>query len=157
MPATQRTTTKAARWAFAVWLVVIAVAVLQPHPTIATGLVDRVASLLTRVDVPRLISDPAHVEALLNGGMFLPAAALALLSWPRLHWCEVVVVGFGGSLAIELVQYFFLDARSAQAVDVVANTVGSLAGAILGELVRRRLRRISAAPAASQRSGQSRP
>jgi glycopeptide antibiotics resistance protein len=53
------------------------------------------------------------------------------------------MLGFAGSLAVELVQALFLDARSAQAIDVVANTSGAMAGALLGDLVRRRRRRES--------------
>ena len=113
--------------------------VFEPTPAIATGTVHDLSDRLLDLGLPRLIADSAHVEAILNAGMFLPAAALALLSWPRLRWADVVVFGFAASLAVELIQYFFLSARSAQTLDIVANTFGALVGALLGEALRQRL------------------
>jgi len=130
-----------ARIAFALWVAAAAVVLLEPSPAIATGTVHRTADLMAHAGLPAAICDPAHVEALLNAGMFLPPAALALLGWRTLRWADVAVFGFVGSFAVELTQALFFDARSAQAIDVVANTSGALAGALLGEFARRRRRR----------------
>lgn len=138
VPWSRETTTTAARWALGVWLVAVAIIVFQPRPAIATGTVHDLSAGLIALGFPVVIADPAHMEAILNAGMFLPAAALALLSWPRLRWADVVVVGFVASLSVEVVQYFFLSARTAETLDIVANTSGSLAGALIGEFVRSR-------------------
>lgn len=50
----------------------------------------------------------------------------------------MVAFGSVASLSVELIQYSFLSARSAQTLDIVANISGALAGALVGELVRGR-------------------
>jgi glycopeptide antibiotics resistance protein len=61
--------------------------------------------------------------------MFAPLTVLTTLIWPRRSWTYWVAWAFVLSCAVELSQGLFLPARSAQFVDVVANTLGALAGA----------------------------
>jgi VanZ family protein len=51
-----------------------------------------------------------------------------------------VVYAFVGSCAVELLQGLYLPPRSAQFVDVVANTLGGLVGAVFAAPVARLLR-----------------
>jgi VanZ family protein len=60
------------------------------------------------------------------------------LTWPQVHWANWVAYGFLGSGLVELVQGVILPARSAEFVDVVANTTGALVGALVALAVRRR-------------------
>ena len=63
--------------------------------------------------------------------MFTPVVLLAALTFPRHPWANWVVYGFVVSGAVELLQGFYLSPRSAQFVDVVANTLGALLGAVI--------------------------
>lgn len=81
---------------------------------------------------------PEDVDVGLNVAMMLVPALLGTLTFPRVRWWWFVLAGFVASLAIELTQYYWLDSRSAQVADVVANTAGALVGALSGRLLNRR-------------------
>ena len=104
---------------------------LQPTPTVASGTVGHVAEWLTAVGAPEVATAPGRVEMLLNAAMFAPVTLLAVLTWPQVHWAVWVVYGFVGSACVEAVQGLLLAARSAEYVDVVANTLGALVGAVV--------------------------
>ena len=54
---------------------------------------------------------------------------------PRLSVSDWVLVGFVGTLVVEVVQKLALPTRTGSTVDIVANTLGALAGAVLGRLL----------------------
>lgn len=109
---------------------------MQPEPAVASSVVVHAQELSVRLGAPSPVTAPGRIEALLNAAMFAPLAFLTLNSFPRLQWAEMVVVGFAGSLAVEVVQGLMLDARTSQAVDVVANTAGALVGAVVAVVSR---------------------
>jgi glycopeptide antibiotics resistance protein len=124
----------------AVYVVLLAMVLFQPVPTVASGTVGRVDEWLTALGAPAAVTVPGRVEMMLNAAMFAPVALLAALTWPGVHWASWVAYGFVGSALVEVVQGLLLSARSAELVDVVANTLGALVGAVLGQLVPKRSR-----------------
>lgn len=134
-------TPRNARRLFAVYAVLMCAVLLQPQPTVAAGGVGWLDDLLQHLGAPATLTATGRVEALVNTVLFIPPSALALLVFPRLRWSDVVVAGFVGSLAVELIQGLILSDRSAQAIDVVANTSGALIGALVGLAVLRKAQR----------------
>jgi glycopeptide antibiotics resistance protein len=118
--------------ALAAWTVVLALTLLAPSSAGPSWLVDTVATLLERLGVPDALAAPARVEFGLNVAAFVPLSLLGTLLWPRLTWRDWTAGGFAASFLVEAVQAVALDGRSATHSDVVANTLGTLVGALLG-------------------------
>ncbi|WP_299930954.1 VanZ family protein [uncultured Nocardioides sp.] len=129
-----RTTLRAA---LAAWVVILAVTLLAPSATGPSWLVETVAGALSRLGVPDALAAPARVEFGLNVAAFVPLSLLGAVLWPRLIWRDWTALGFASSFLVEVVQAVAFDARSATHADVVANTLGTLIGALLGHLVAR--------------------
>lgn len=115
----------------AAYLAFIGFVLLAPIPWLATGVVGETEDLLVRLGLPSGFTEGARVEFALNAAMFVPLALLAALSFPSRPWASWVAYGFIGSFLVEAVQAVFLPDRSAQFVDVVANTLGATVGALL--------------------------
>ena len=124
-----------------VYVAFLAMVLTQPQPTVAEGVVGGVARWLDGLGLPAWATEGSRVEFVLNAGMFAPAVLLAAVALPRHPWANWVVYGFVASGAVELCQGLFLSARTAQMVDVVANTLGALAGAVVSVPVIRVLER----------------
>jgi glycopeptide antibiotics resistance protein len=93
--------------------------------------VSRFGLWLQSKGAPAVLSTPGRVEFLLNTAMFAPVAFLAAVAFPRHPWANWVVYGFVLSGGVELLQGLYLPPRSAQFVDVVANTLGGLIGTVI--------------------------
>ncbi|WP_309104975.1 VanZ family protein [Microbacterium sp.] len=76
----------------------------------------------------------SRLEVLANVGMFVPVALLLTFVAGARRWWIVVAMCVALSAAIELVQAF-MPGRVAAALDVVANTLGALIGALLAVVV----------------------
>lgn len=109
----------------------IAFVLLAPIPSLASGVVGGTAGRLADLGLPPALTEPGRVEFVLNAAMFTPAVLLAALTFPHRPWATWVAYAFLGSFAVEAVQALFLPARSAQFVDVVANTLGAVVGVVL--------------------------
>jgi glycopeptide antibiotics resistance protein len=107
----------------------------KADPGTAASVVGWVSGLVDAWGAPAAITERARVEMALNAAMFTPVALLGALTFPDHPWANWVVYGFVGSVAMEVVQALWLPLRSAQYVDIVANTAGMLAGAVLSLLV----------------------
>ena len=130
--------------ALAVWVAVLAFALLSPSAEGPSWLVNQVAATAAAVGVPSAFVAGDRVEFLLNVAAFVPVSLLGSLLWQRLSWRDWTAGGFVASFLVELVQAVALDGRSATHADVVSNTVGALVGAVLGGwllLARQRLAR----------------
>lgn len=136
MPDTPRVT-RCARWALLGYALALGAVLLSPEPTVAADVVRLVGEWLRQLGPVGANLEPKRVEAALNAAMFVPLSALAVLALPKLRWQTVSLLAFGVSLAAEVFQRLALDARSAQLVDVVANTVGAILGAALAVAVQR--------------------
>ncbi|GAA1758071.1 hypothetical protein GCM10009795_000550 [Nocardioides hankookensis] len=73
----------------------------------------------------------AQAEFLCNIAILAPVSALGSLIWRRTTWRDWTAYAFVLACAVELTQGIFLGERTASATDVVANTLGGLAGAVL--------------------------
>lgn len=118
----------AIRTLLALYVLLLALVLLQPTPTVATAAVSRATALLVELRAPEVLIVSGRVEFMLNALMFAPVAFLAHLGFTGLRWATWVVGAFVASAAIELTQGYLLPARSAEYVDVVANTFGALVG-----------------------------
>ena len=76
-------------------------------------------------------------EFVANVGMLVPLILLCTIIWPRPSWRDWTAGVFLFSLGVEFIQAALLAERSASYSDVVANTLGGCAGAVLGLVARR--------------------
>ena len=118
--------------ALTAWTLLLAVTLLAPSAAGPSWLVETVSAGLERIGVPDSLTDGARVEFALNVVAFVPLSLLGTPLWPRLTWRDWTAAGFAASFLVEAVQAVVLDARSATHADVVANTLGTLVGAVLG-------------------------
>ncbi|SMY10720.1 VanZ family protein [Brevibacterium jeotgali] len=65
---------------------------------------------------------PPHGDKVLHAGSFLLATAFALLA--RLPWVPVIVFMLGHAIVSELIQGLFMESRSGEAADAVADVLG---------------------------------
>ena len=115
------------------YLVVLALIAFWPVP------VDRDAhdGLLAVIDWLQVHGAPGWVryslvEFVANIALFMPVGLFVTLMTGVRGWWLAVLVGFAASCTIELGQLIFLPDRLATMSDVIANTVGAAAGALLG-------------------------
>lgn len=83
----------------------------------------------------------AQAEFLCNVLIFAPVSALGSILWPRTTWLTWTAIAFVGACAVEIAQGALLPGRTASYVDVVANTLGGLLGALVPGAVRRAVSR----------------
>ncbi|WP_162598611.1 VanZ family protein [Nocardioides gilvus] len=133
--------TALARFALLVHIIFLAWVLFNPTPDVAIGTVGGVADRLAALGVPERLIAGGRVEFVLNALMFAPLPFLGALAFPRLRWSDWVAWTFIGSAGVEITQGLFLSGRSAQFVDVVANTLGGLLGAVCALIVGVVLRR----------------
>lgn len=126
-----------AGWALVAYVGFLAFVLGQTDASLAISVVGRFAHVLDIAGAPEAMATGSRAEFMLNAGMFAPMPLLAALMFPRHPWANWVVYAFVGSVAIELVQALWLPLRSAQYVDIVANTSGSVAGALGSQLLLR--------------------
>jgi hypothetical protein len=133
-------------WALAVasaaYAVVLWYLTLRPVPyePEVQGIVDLVVAWFARHDATAWLTLD-RVEFLSNIALFVPFGVLTVLWGAR--WWLAVVSGLAVSGTIELVQLSFLAERVPDVRDLVANTTGAAAGAVLAILIVRAARRRS--------------
>jgi hypothetical protein len=118
-----------------VWAAFLAWILLWPTGRPAGWVVSHAAQALWDVGLSQTVVTGSRVEFVLNAAMVVPLVLLAALLWPRWRWERWTAYAFVVSCSVELAQGLWLPLRSAQYVDVVANTLGAGAGAIVGQLV----------------------
>jgi hypothetical protein len=118
------------------YLIALAAIAFWPTPVDAgmRGELDRITAWFARHGLPMI--DYAFLEAGANVLLFVPLGLLLALLLPRRLAWVAVLVGLAASSLIELGQLLLLSARYATAQDVVMNTAGAAAGALLGVLLR---------------------
>lgn len=127
------------------YLVFVALVVFLPAPDAdrVTGLVWWTASLLAGWGLP-LEPTAVVLEFVANIALFVPIGLLARLALPRVRAWVIVLAGCLASTTIELVQ-LAIPSRYSTVSDVIANTLGTLAGvglvALVASVGRRRSRR----------------
>lgn len=96
------------------------------------------------VGVPERFRTQPRVEFVCNALILMPVSALGSLVWPQAGWREWTTYSFILSCAVELFQGLLLPDRTVATVDVVANTLGGLGGALAVTLAGRLRRRAAA-------------
>lgn len=112
----------------ALYLAVVGLIVFWPNADVASASVFWIADHLHRTGAPDWVT-PFKVEFATNTLMFMPLTFLGSFLVRRWSWVSWTLVGLAASLSIELTQYAFLSARSAQLADLESNTLGALLGA----------------------------
>lgn len=110
------------------YVLVLAGTLLNPSAAAPSRLVLSISSRAQGWGVPIQASHPARVEFALNAAAFALLVFLLAWMWAAPRWHQWTAWGFVGSFSVEAFQALFLDGRSAQHVDVVANTLGALLG-----------------------------
>ena len=127
------------RWLLAAYLALGAVLTMVPFDVErgAAHVVRRTAIEAGVRDASRL--HVHHLDVWVNLLMFVPAAALVALGWPRLARWKVVASLSALSAFIELTQLVLVHSRDASLLDWALNTVSAVVGcALVGQRVRRR-------------------
>lgn len=99
------------------------------------GQLASVLSFLHRQGIPRWF-DYSFIEASANVVLFVPLGCVACLAFPSKRWWQIGAFGLLVSSCIELGQHQFLNDRFASPSDIVTNTLGAVAGALLVKLGR---------------------
>jgi glycopeptide antibiotics resistance protein len=120
--------------AYLVYLAAVLELVLWPRPDTPSGAVAAVTGFLHAIGL-QAVGEP-QVEVALNVLLFVPLGLIGVLLVRRLPWSAWAVVGLGFSLFLEGCQWAFLPERTPALSDVLANTIGSALGALLGSRVR---------------------
>jgi glycopeptide antibiotics resistance protein len=116
---------------------IVLVATLTPT-TLDNGFessIDRLLAVAHRHGMPEWF-DYARLEFTANIGMFVPLAFIVAMLLPSTAWWLALLICPALSVCIELAQATFLSGRFATVSDVVANSIGSLIGALLAFVIR---------------------
>jgi glycopeptide antibiotics resistance protein len=124
--------------ALAVYSVLLAVALLAPTSGTQSTMASWVVDLGTWVGFSDELASQERAEFLCNAAILAPVAALGSLLWASTTWRDWTAYVFVIASTVELFQGVVLSSRTASYVDIVANTLGGLIGAV-GVLVGRRL------------------
>lgn len=117
----------------------------------ALGL-ERLGAVLP-LDAPGRLDFPT----LLNALLLAPLTALVMLAFPRLRWWWVALGGGAAAVAIETVQAVALPGRVASVGDVIANSTGAVAGALVGHRLNSLIARNTPHSATQHRRPRSKP
>ena len=120
-----------ARGCFALYALILSFVLLQPQPDVAGASVIGLTEVLSGMPGIGTSVSGVRIEFVLNVLAFAPIPFLGYWAIPKLTWSDWIAWGFIASTSVEVFQGVFLDSRSAQFVDVVANTAGALLGSVL--------------------------
>ncbi|KJQ55066.1 VanZ family protein [Microbacterium sp. SA39] len=95
-----------------------------------TGLVGIIARWIAEAGITSYQRAAFVLEILANVALFVPIGLLLLLAWPRLRLWQAVLIGALMSVVIETVQGV-MPSRFPTLSDVIANTLGTLIGALI--------------------------
>jgi hypothetical protein len=139
-------------WLLAAYSLLLAVALLAPTSEDQSALAAAFGRVLDALGAPAGAVTQPRVEFVCNALIVAPVSFLGRLLWPRTSWTHWTAWAFAGATAVECAQGVLLSARTPAATDVVANTLGALAGALAGSLVIMVGRRVAARRQRSDRS-----
>jgi glycopeptide antibiotics resistance protein len=114
-----------------VYMVLLAIALFSPSSEQQSGAVVWLEGLLRLIGAPQELTSFDRLEVLMNAVIVAPATFLASLVLPQYGWRDWTCFGFVAAVTVEGAQGLLLPGRQASFSDVVANTAGALAGAVL--------------------------
>src|SRR4051812_7475335 len=129
-------TRRALAIALVAWCCFLAVALLAPSSGAQSSTVGHVVVVARWFGAPDWLATQARMEFVCNALILMPLSALGSLLWPRTSWRDWTAYAFVVAGLVELTQGLLLSARTASFVDVVANTLGGLGGAVAVMLLR---------------------
>jgi uncharacterized membrane protein len=112
----------------------VGVFVLGPTGHLPSEVVMQTHEALARLGLPSWLSAPPLWGFVYNVALFVPVAFVCATLWRGVPVWGWTGLGLLGSLAIEGVQALFLEGRSPEIRDLVANTLGALVGALLARM-----------------------
>jgi glycopeptide antibiotics resistance protein len=115
----------------------LAVALLAPTSGTQSSMASVVVDLGTSLGISPERATQERAEFVCNALILMPVSALGSLLWRRTTWRDWTAYAFVLATAIEATQGLVLSQRTASTVDVVANTLGGLGGALVVTLGRR--------------------
>jgi glycopeptide antibiotics resistance protein len=124
----------------AAYSVCLALALFWPSSDRQSAAVVWLADALTWLGLPATLVTFGRLEVVLNAAIVVPVTLLASAVRPDLSWRDWTALAFCVAVGVEVVQGLLLPGRQASFSDVVANTLGALAGAVLVAAVRPMLR-----------------
>ena len=130
---------RAAAVAVLVYSALLAVALLAPTSGDQSEMASWVRDLGRAIGLDDTTATQARAEFLCNALIVAPVSAIGSLLWPRTTWRDWTAWAFAGASLVELTQGLLLPHRTASYVDIVANTLGGLLGAVVVALGRRLL------------------
>ncbi len=116
----------------------LGVALLVPTSGTQSEMASWVSDLGTWVGFSPETANQGRAEFLCNVVILAPVSLLGSLIWPRTTWRDWTAYTFVIAGLVELTQGLVLPGRTASYVDITANTLGGLVGAVLVLLSRRR-------------------
>ncbi|MCU1376936.1 MAG: hypothetical protein JWO68_4222 [Actinomycetia bacterium] len=116
----------------------LAVVLLAPTSGTQSESASWLSDLAISLGVPDRFTSQPRIEFVCNALILMPVSALGSFVWPRTTWRDWTAYAFVISGFVELIQGLVLPQRTATFVDVVANTLGGLGGALIVALVRSR-------------------
>jgi glycopeptide antibiotics resistance protein len=131
--------------ALVVYSVLLGVALLAPTSGTQSGMASWVSDLGVWVGFSAETANQGRAEFLCNVAILAPVSALGSLIWARTTWRDWTAYAFVIAGSVEVVQELVLPARTASYVDIVANTLGGMIGAVVVLAARRLSRRRRAA------------
>lgn len=113
------------------YLAVIAAMTLGPQPT--NGATKHIARIIVGIVDRHLDSGFRYhnLEFLANVAMFAPHGLLLILLLGRRRWWVVVLLGVLATCSIEFAQVF-IPSRVPDTRDLIANSIGAIAGLLIG-------------------------
>ena len=116
--------------ALVVYSVLLGIALLAPTSGTQSGMASWVSDLGVWVGFSAETASQSRAEFLCNAAILAPVSALGSLIWPRTTWRDWTAYAFVIACGVELTQGAVLPHRTASQVDIVANTLGGLGGAV---------------------------
>jgi hypothetical protein len=124
--------------ALVVYSVLLGIALLAPTSGTQSTMASWVSHLGTGAGFASETASQSRAEFLCNAAILAPVSALGSLIWARTTWRDWTAYAFVIACGVEITQGAVLPGRTASQVDIVANTLGGLIGAV-GVLAARRL------------------
>ncbi|KQW48534.1 hypothetical protein ASC77_07225 [Nocardioides sp. Root1257] len=117
--------------ALVVYSVLLGIALLAPTSGTQSGMASWVVDLGTWIGFAPETASQARAEFLCNVAILAPVSALGSLVWPSTTWRDWTAYAFVIAVGVEACQGLLLPGRTASQVDIVANTLGGLVGAVV--------------------------
>ena len=129
----------AARATLAIYATFIGFVVFWPVTVDSQGLTHQVVEAVvtyTQSQPTLQWADYNFFEAASNIALFVPLGVLLVLNFKKLTWWQATLIAMVFSTTAELIQLTVITARVFSPLDILHNSLGAIAGAGIGKLLR---------------------